>query len=44
MTAPTHTKRGAKPGIQLYGWDSRTGNLEWSHRVGPGGARFETPS
>src|ERR1022692_4110030 len=36
MTAPTYAKAGAKPGIQLYGWDSRTGT--WSGPTGLGSA------
>src|ERR1035441_3587962 len=32
MTALTHITPGAKPGIQLYGWDSRTGT--WSGPTG----------
>src|ERR1017187_1804301 len=36
MTALTHITPGAKRGIQLYGWDSRTGT--WSGPTGLGSA------
>jgi hypothetical protein len=36
MTALPHTNPGAKRGIQLYGWDSRTGT--WSGPTGLGSA------
>ena len=37
MTAPTYTKPCAKPGIQLYGWDSRTGTWSGPTGLGPAG-------
>ena len=37
MTALTHRKPGARRGIQLYGWDSRTGTWSGPTGLGPAG-------
>lgn len=37
LDALTHTEPGAKPGIQLYGWDSRTGTWSGPTGLGPAG-------
>ena len=37
MDALTHSETGAKPGIQLYGWDSRTETWSGPTGLGPAG-------